>query len=156
MPYLCLTSPVGRITLFEEGGHLVSLEWGHAPEPSSSSLLDEAARQLAAYFEGRLRIFDLPLALAGTPFQLRAWEALRAIPYGQTRSYAFIARALGSAPRAVGGACARNPIPILVPCHRVLGADGSLGGYSGGAGVETKRALLHLEASAPVASHPLP
>jgi len=101
--------------------------------------------QLTAYFEGRLKRFDLPLAPVGTAFQLSVWEALKAIPYGEVASYGEIARAIGNpkAVRAVGGANARNPIPIIIPCHRVIGSDGSLTGFGGG--LETKRRLLDLE-----------
>ena len=102
--------------------------------------------QLEAYFCGTLTRFDLPLDLAGTDFQLRIWRALRAIPYGQTRTYGQIAKALGQpgAARAVGLANNQNPVPIIVPCHRVIGADGSLTGYGGG--LPRKRRLLELEA----------
>ena len=90
----------------------------------------------------------MPLAPAGSGFRQRVWQAMQAIPVGETRSYGALARALGSAPRAVGGACGANPIPILIPCHRVV-AGGGLGGYSGGAGLATKIALLKLEGALP-------
>ncbi len=89
--------------------------------------------------------FDLPLALDGTAVELGVWRLLAAIPYGETRSYGELGRALGLAPRAVGRACGSNPLPIVIPCHRVIGKDGNLGGYSGGEGAETKRRLLQLE-----------
>jgi methylated-DNA-[protein]-cysteine S-methyltransferase len=146
MPRLTLESPLGRLTLFEEDGRLVALDWGGkraAGEPTS--MLREAKRQLAAYFEGRRRAFDLPLAPWGSPFELRVWQLMTDIPYGETRSYGDLARELAAAPRAVGQACGRNPLPILIPCHRVLAAEGRLGGYSGGKGTETKRRLLMLE-----------
>jgi methylated-DNA-[protein]-cysteine S-methyltransferase len=146
MPRLTLESPLGRLTLFEEDGRLVALDWGGkraAGEPTS--MLREAKRQLAAYFEGRRRAFDLPLAPRGSPFELRVWQLMTDIPYGETRSYGDLARELAAAPRAVGQACGRNPLPILIPCHRVLAAEGRLGGYSGGKGTETKRRLLMLE-----------
>lgn len=116
-----------------------------APAPVASSLTALRAA-LDAYFSGRAVTFDLPLAPAGTPFQREVWTALRDIPFGATASYADIARRIGRprAVRAVGAANARNPIAILVPCHRVIGADGSLTGYAGG--LERKRALLALEA----------
>lgn len=111
----------------------------------SCPLLIETARQLRAYFAGELREFRLPLDLQGSPFQLSVWRALRAIPYGQTRSYSDIARAVGSpqAMRAVGAANGSNPVPIVVPCHRVIGAGGSLVGYGGG--LPLKKRLLELE-----------
>jgi methylated-DNA-[protein]-cysteine S-methyltransferase len=106
---------------------------------------DTVHAQLAAYLGGRRRSFDLHLAPMGTPFQLRVWTRLCQIPWGETRSYAEVARALGmpAAARAVGRACGQNPVPIFIPCHRVVGADGGLGGYS--PGLAHKRALLHLE-----------
>jgi methylated-DNA-[protein]-cysteine S-methyltransferase len=114
--------------------------------PDQSPPLDEARRQLEAYFAGELREFDLPLAPEGSEFQLRVWEQLRAIPYGETISYGELARRVGdpAAARAVGLANGRNPLPVIVPCHRVIGADGSLTGFGGG--LERKRRLLELEA----------
>jgi methylated-DNA-[protein]-cysteine S-methyltransferase len=108
-------------------------------------VVTEAARQLRAYFAGQLRRFDLPLDMQGTPFQLRVWRELERIPYGETRSYRQIAAAIGSprAVRAVGAANGANPIPIVVPCHRVIGAGGRLVGYGGG--LALKRRLLELE-----------
>jgi methylated-DNA-[protein]-cysteine S-methyltransferase len=100
---------------------------------------------LQDYFDGKRLTFDLPLAPHGSAFQKRVWAALCAIPPGETRSYADIARVIGSAPRAIGGANGANPIPIIIPCHRVVAADGSLGGYSGGDGPATKQYLLDLE-----------
>jgi len=143
--YLSMNSPVGPLTLFEEAGDLTVLEWGRVPAANASPLLTEATRQLTAYFDGRLRDFDLPLAPAGTEFQQRVWRAMRAIPYGETETYGELARKLQSVARAVGGACGANPLPILIPCHRVTGAGGALTGYSAGQGVETKRNLLRLE-----------
>ena len=115
-------------------------------------ILVEAARQLTAYFSGSLREFTLPLDLAGTDFQQRVWKVLRSIPYGQTRSYGWLAAATGNprAVRAVGSANARNPAPIVVPCHRVIAAGGGLQGYAGG--LEIKRLLLDLEAHSAAAS----
>ena len=109
------------------------------------ALLREAADQLHAYFAGERDAFELPLDLHGTGFQRAVWRALLKIPGGRTRSYGEIARALGSAAavRAVGGAVGRNPLSVIVPCHRVVGSDGSMTGYAGG--VERKRALLELE-----------
>ena len=145
-----MNSPLGPLTVFEDRGAVVAVEWGRAgrPDPSSSSpspLLEEARRQFGVYFDGRLKVFDLSLNPAGSAFQRAVWGQMRRIPYGRTRTYGDIADALMSAPRAVGGACGRNPIPIIIPCHRVVGADGRMTGYSGGAGIETKIQLLRLE-----------
>jgi methylated-DNA-[protein]-cysteine S-methyltransferase len=151
MNYLTVASPLGELTIFADvfdgGGAIVALEFGCAPEPAGSPgvLLRRVARQLTDYFAGRRKVFDLPLRPAGTPFQRRVWAALSAIPYGATLTYGALARKLRSAPRAVGGACGANPIPIMIPCHRVLGADRRLGGYSGEGGPTTKRHLLALE-----------
>ncbi|OIR00767.1 methylated-DNA--protein-cysteine methyltransferase, constitutive [mine drainage metagenome] len=149
MPYLTVPSPLGDLTLFEENGQLVALDWGAVDGESETPLLQAAARQLDAYFDGRLRQFDLPLAPAGTTFQKRVWSAMQAIPYGQVLRYADVARMLNSGPRAVGGACGRNPLPILIPCHRIVGSNGGLGGYSGQDGIESKRFLLNLEQGEP-------
>ena len=145
MPHLSINSPLGPLTVFEEAGALVALDFGRAPDGGASPLLDEAAVQLEAFFDGKRRAFRLPLAPAGSAFQRAVWAAIEGIPYGETRTYGEIARQLASAARAVGAACAANPIPIVIPCHRVLGAAGRLTGYSGGEGPETKRALLVLE-----------
>lgn len=148
MPIATLTTPVGGLVLEEADNAIVRIGWtdsftGTPPTP----LLAEAARQLSAYFEGRLKTFDLPLAPGGEPLERAVWDAMCRIPYGETRTYGALAEAIGSNARAVGGACGRNPIPIVIPCHRVLGAGGRLVGYSGGEGVETKQALLRLEGS---------
>jgi methylated-DNA-[protein]-cysteine S-methyltransferase len=145
MPQLSLHSPLGDVTVSEEEGAVVALDWGWGRDQQETTLLRAARVQLFAYFDRELTVFHLALAPRGTAFQQRVWRALRAIPYGKTRSYADLAAALGSAPRAVGQANAVNPIPIIIPCHRVVAANG-LGGYSGGDGLLTKRALLELEA----------
>jgi methylated-DNA-[protein]-cysteine S-methyltransferase len=145
MPQLSLHSPLGDLTVSEEDGAIVSLDWGWGRDQHETALLRAARRQLLAYFDRELTTFDLPLVPDGTAFQQRVWQALCAIPYGRTRSYAQLAASLGSAARAVGQANAANPIPIIIPCHRVVAANG-LGGYSGGDGASTKRVLLELEA----------
>lgn len=116
-----------------------------APKGPAGSILDRTRRQLEQYFAGRRRSFDVPLDLRGTDFQLAAWRAMTRIPYGTTISYADQARSIGkpTAFRAVGSANGRNPVPIIVPCHRVLASDGTLGGYS--LGLSMKRRLLSLE-----------
>ena len=139
-----VASPVGRLVLVAEGDAIVRLHWGESalPEAAPDPLLAEARAQLAAYFAGRLTRFTLPLAPGGSAFERRVWRALCAIPFGDTVTYGALARDLSSAPRAVGRAVARNPLPILIPCHRVVGSRGALVGYSGAGGVATKRALL--------------
>ena len=144
MPSLSIPSPVGQLTIDETDDKIVAIRWGNGAGGHGSPLLDEAARQLAAYFDGKLRHFDLPLAPTGTPFEGRVLAAMQAIPYGETRTYGDLAHATDSGPRAVGRACGRNPIPIVIPCHRVL-ARGGLGGYSGLGGLATKQRLLALE-----------
>lgn len=156
-PYVTHTwvdSPLGPLTLRAHDGVLSGLympEHRHGPAPAALGERDDdglpaVREQLAAYFASQLTVFDLPLELRGTDFQRRVWAALRAIPYGETRTYGELAAAIGapSASRAVGLANGRNPISIVVPCHRVVGAGGSLTGYAGG--VDRKRALLDLEA----------
>ena len=146
MPQLSLLTPLGEITLSEEDGAIVALDWGRGRDRAETPLLREAAAQLQDYFDGTRTTFDLPLAPRGTPFRLRVWEALRRIPAGETRSYQQIAREVGCpSARAIGGANGANPIPIIIPCHRVVAADGTLGGYSGADGPATKRYLLDLE-----------
>jgi methylated-DNA-[protein]-cysteine S-methyltransferase len=148
-----MESPIGILTLVAEAGAIRGIYFEthrHAPGlapgvPASGEdlrVLREAERQLRAYFDGALRSFDLPLAARGTPFQERTWTALRAIPFGERCSYAALAATIGAprAVRAVGGANGRNPLSIVVPCHRVIGSDGSLTGYGGGE--ERKRWLL--------------
>ncbi len=146
MAHVSMNTPVGALTIFEDEGSIVVIEWGRAAAPVSSPLVLEAKRQLDAYFDGRTKEFDLPVAPRGTPFQQAVWALMSAIPFGATRTYGDLARRLGTAPRPIGGACGRNPIPIVIPCHRVVGSGSwPLGGYSGGEGVPTKLALLRLE-----------
>lgn len=143
--YTSMNSPVGPLTVFETDGAIIALEWGRVPASRSSPLLNDATRQLTAYFDGHLETFDLPVAPAGSDFQHRVWQAMSEIPYGRTETYGELAQRIGGVARAVGGACGANPIPILIPCHRVTGAGGRMTGYSAGEGIETKRALLRLE-----------
>ena len=145
MPQLSLHTPLGEVTISEDGGAIVALDWGRGRDQEATPLLCQARDQLQDYFDGKRMSFDLPLAPEGSEFQKRVWAALCAIPPGETRSYADIARTIGSAPRAVGGANGANPIPLFIPCHRVIAADGTLGGYSGGDGPATKRYLLDHE-----------
>ena len=138
---LLLVASASGIRTIQFGPHPASEGQRNAGNP----LLMEAARQLQAYFDGQLREFQLPLDVQGTDFQKRVWGQVAAIPYGETRSYLQISTALGSprAVRAVGAANGANPVPIVVPCHRVIGAKGSLVGYGGGLGM--KKRLLELE-----------
>lgn len=147
---LTLPSPFGPLTLFAADGKIVALEWGQgAATPGTiPEVLSAAKDQLTAYFDRRLTAFDLPLDPAGTDFQKRVWATMRAIPFGQVRTYGDVAAELKTAPRAVGGACGANPIPILIPCHRIIGGNGQMGGYSGDGGIATKTALLRLENAA--------
>ena len=142
-----MMTPLGPLTLQSDGSALQSALFGvPAPPPDQPHpLLTEAARQLDAYFARTRRTFDLPLAPVGTPFQQRVWAALREIPWGETRTYAGMARTLGDAKltRAVGAANGQNPLAVLIPCHRVIGARGELVGYAGG--MDRKVALLALE-----------
>jgi methylated-DNA-[protein]-cysteine S-methyltransferase len=144
MPHLSLHTPIGDITVFEQAGAIVSLDWGWVPRQHPSPLLHAARDQLEAYFDGKLTAFDLPLAPPGTPYRRQVWQALRDIPYGETRSYREIAAAIGGSARSVGQANGHNPIPLIIPCHRVVAAN-HIGGYSGGDGLSTKRWLLDLE-----------
>ncbi|KIL97872.1 Methylated-DNA--protein-cysteine methyltransferase [Paramagnetospirillum magnetotacticum MS-1] len=145
MPQLAFNSPIGPLALFEADGAIVALDWGFLPENDETPLLLKARDQLEEYFDGKRTSFDLPLAPHGTAFQQKVWAALAKIPFGQTKSYGELAEQLGTAPRALGGACGRNPIPVIIPCHRVLGAKGAMGGYSGIDGIETKEFLLRHE-----------
>ena len=151
-----MDSPVGELRIVEEGGAITAIHF--APDEARPAdggrddtcpVLIEAVRQLGAYFAGELETFDLPLAPVGTPFQTKVWEQLRTIPYGETLTYGQIALRLGltgHGSRAVGLANGRNPVPIVVPCHRVIGANGTLTGYAGG--LERKQQLLELEQDA--------
>ena len=145
MPQLSLHSPVGDLTISSEDDALVAIDWGWGGDQTRSPVLQEAKDQLEAYFDGKLKRFKLPLKPAGAEFQRQVWRLMEKIPYGQTRSYGDLAALLGSGARPVGTACGRNPLPIVIPCHRVLAAGGRLGGYSGAGGLDTKSALLELE-----------
>ena len=137
-------APIGDLTISAEDNIIVSLDWGWAQEQNTNTLLQDAKSQLNDYFDGLRKNFDLPLDPPGTKFQQRVWSMMEQIPHGKTITYGEIAKALGSSARAVGMACGANPIPVIIPCHRVVAAN-DMGGYSGDGGVETKKALLHLE-----------
>ncbi|MEQ9125176.1 MAG: methylated-DNA--[protein]-cysteine S-methyltransferase [Alphaproteobacteria bacterium] len=140
-------SPLGGLLLSASADALVEIGWTDAPPTGAfpSPLLEETARQLAAYFADPKAAFTLPLAPAGDAFEQAVWREMCAIPPGLTATYGDLGQATGRPARAVGGACGRNPIPIVIPCHRVVGADGRMVGYSGRGGVETKRWLLQHE-----------
>ena len=147
VPQLSLHTPVGDLSVSEENGAIVSVDWGWGSRQGETRLLRRARDQLDRYFDGKLCAFEVPLAPAGSTYQQRVWQALCSIPYGTTRTYRDIARVAGGSPRSVGQANGHNPIPIIIPCHRVV-ASTHLGGYSGGYGLDTKRWLLALEAPA--------
>ncbi len=146
-------TPIGPLTLEARDGFLVAVGFGGGPgaDPGPGSLLERAAREIREYLEGRRTRLTVPYRLPdrATPFRRRVWAALERIPYGRVRTYGDLARELGTSPRAVGGACAANPLPLLVPCHRVVARDG-LGGFAGqwqtGLALDVKRVLLDLEA----------
>ena len=140
-----LDTPLGPVSVTEEAGVITRLDWRALPD-DPSDLTREAARQLQAYFDGRLTQFDLPLDF-GTGFNEQVRRAMFAIPMGETRTYGDLARELKAPAQAVGQACGANPVPILIPCHRILGAH-SLGGFSAKGGVETKVWLLKHEGAA--------
>ena len=153
-----ISSPIGDLLLVgdEDSLHGLYFQYGkrgpHAPEEeweSAEKPFREVKRQLKAYFDGKLKAFDVPLSPRGTEFQLKVWEALRTIPYGKTWSYGELARRIRrpDAQRAVGAANGQNPLPVIVPCHRVIGADGSLTGFGGGLPIKQK--LLALEGALP-------
>lgn len=157
-------SPIGELTLVADDGALVGLylaehrrrpataTWGSPVDRGDDPVLDAAATQLGEYFDGTRRVFDLPLRAAGNPFEQAVWALLGTIPYGETRSYVALARSLGGPglARAVGAANGRNPLSVVVACHRVVGADGRLVGYAGG--LARKRFLLDLEQPAAAAA----
>ena len=155
LSYRHMNSPVGRLKLVADDSHLVAVLWpddrplrvtlGDMRQDLHHPVLCEAKRQLTEFFKGDRRIFEVPIQFQGTVFQKRVWEQLLRIPYGMTRSYGHLAAAIGnrSASRAVGSAIGKNPLSIIVPCHRVIGATGKLTGFAGG--LETKARLLELE-----------
>ena len=139
-----LACPFGTIGVVEEDGAITKLIWEGSDQGESSGAAVEAVRQLELYFSGKLQVFDLPLAPRGTPFQQQVYAEMSAIPLGETLTYGDIADKLEVAPQPVGQACGSNPIPIIIPCHRVVGLEG-LGGFSAPGGVETKVKLLRFE-----------
>ena len=142
---ISFVSLLGPITIFEEGGKIVSLLFSYSEHSDSSPLLEKAKEEIEEYFQGKRKTFDLPLDAKGTEFQKRVWKELLDIRYGETLSYGEIEDRIGTkAYRAIGNACGKNPIPILIPCHRVVGKD-NIGGFS--LGLDLKRKLLDIERS---------
>lgn len=145
MHKLAMTSPFGRLVLMADDAAITRIRWDEtmaAPAETSSAVLQEARRQLDAYAQRRLRDFDLPVRADGTGFQQQVWALMQQIPYGQTMTYGEMATRLGGIAREVGSACGSNPIPIVIPCHRVVGGGGRMTGFSGGRGVDSKAQLL--------------
>lgn len=147
MPTCSVLTRFGPLWITQTDDAITRLDWEGTETDPETPLLREAAAQLTAYDAGRLQVFDLPLHVAGSAFQRAVCDAMRAIPFGYTCTYGDIARDLGARAQAVGGACGGNPIPVIIPCHRVMGAKG-LTGFSGKGGVETKVALLRHEGAA--------
>ena len=142
---ISFVSLLGPITIFEEGGKIVSLLFSYSEHSDSSPLLEKAKEEIEEYYQGKRKTFDLPLDAKGTEFQKRVWKELLDIRYGETLSYGEIGDRIGTkAYRAIGNACGKNPIPILIPCHRVVGKD-NIGGFS--LGLDLKRKLLNIERS---------
>ena len=145
MPQLSFHSPIGDLTVSEEDGALVSVDWGRSRDQDGTLLLCTARDQIQEYLKGKRTDFDLPLRPKGTAFQMRVWTAMQKIPFGKVQTYGALAKRIKSGPRPVGTACSANPLPIVIPCHRVVATGGGLGGYSGEGGLDTKRTLLALE-----------
>jgi len=145
MPELIVNSPVGPLAIVETNRAITAIEWRRSESHIQTEILMLASKEMARYFAGELTIFTVPLNPKGTEFQRRVWKTILEIPYGGLATYGHIAKTLNSSPRAVGGACGRNPIPIIIPCHRVVGSNGGLTGYTGADGTTTKSFLLEHE-----------
>lgn len=144
MPVASLPTLVGPLAVTVEADAVTRLTWSSDTEGEPCALLKETLSQLQAYFDGRLKTFDLPLAPKGNDLHQAVFKAMLDIPYGQTRTYGDVAKELGTYGQPIGQACGANPIPVIIPCHRILSATG-LGGYSGAGGLDTKITLLKLE-----------
>lgn len=149
MGTLNTTTPVGVLALWSNGEAIIKVSW---QENDTDAIIDdpdpvcrEAAREIAAYFDGSLRKFSVATSFQGSSLQTGVWNAMTKIPFGSVLTYGDVARIVGSEPQAVGTACGQNPIPVIVPCHRIVGAAGKLVGFSGGKGIETKAYLLDHE-----------
>lgn len=148
MAQMSLDTQFGPLCVTETDGAITALDWHHARASQPTALLREALSQLAAYDAGELEAFELPLSVAGSALQRAVCAAMSAIPKGETRTYGEIAKEVGASAQSVGQACGGNPIPVIIPCHRVMGAGGKLTGFSGAGGVEMKVALLRHESAA--------
>lgn len=153
---IAFDSPIGRLLIHSDGTHLVGLDilpesdralTAHLPHSSGDQIITNTLTQLQEYFAGTRTSFNIPLKTSGTPFQQKIWATLHTIPFGHTMTYQELGEkaGVGRAPRAVGGAVGKNPIALVIPCHRILGATNTITGYSGGEGVVTKEHLLRLE-----------
>jgi len=145
MPELTINSPLGPLTLVEHNGAITNLLWRKSRSYTRTHLLSTAQDQLDNYFAGKLRTFSVPLNVGGTKFQQAVCKRITEIPYGRTATYGEISKLLNSSPRAIGNACGKNPLPIIIPCHRIIGANGALTGYTGRRGINAKAFLLKLE-----------
>ncbi len=134
-----MQTPVGTLSVIEINGKVCALNW------ADGEMSKNAEKQLDEYFNKQRKVFDFEYELEGTAFQKKVWKALLNIPYGTTKTYKDIAEEVGSHPRAIGGAVGANPVPIFIPCHRVVGSSGKMTGFSGGEGIPTKETLLKLE-----------
>ncbi|WP_299482555.1 methylated-DNA--[protein]-cysteine S-methyltransferase [uncultured Roseibium sp.] len=148
MPVTDIETWLGRLSIHETEGAITQLQWDGAKRQEETPLLREAASQVTAYLDGQLKEFDLPLAPRGGELHQAVFKAMLEIPYGNTRTYGDVAKELNTYGQPVGQACGANPIPIIIPCHRILSVNG-LGGYSGSGGLDTKIALLKLEGGYP-------
>ena len=144
---LSFSTPIGALTLVQEGEEITRLLWQSPGNEKGSPVLFRAKDQINNYFKGTRKSFSLSVRPHGTKFQGRVWSILMTIPYGKVKTYGEVARILKTSPRAVGNACGQNPIPLIIPCHRIVGTNGSLTGYSGGDGLKTKAFLLEHENS---------
>lgn len=144
MPTISFHTRIGNLSLTECHDQITKLSWGSSREQHQTTLLISARAELLSYFAGELETFTIPLHPTGTDYQMKVWAQIQSIPHGETRTYSWLSTLTSSSPRAVGGACGQNPIPVLIPCHRVISKSG-LGGYSGGGSTLTKLFLLRLE-----------
>jgi methylated-DNA-[protein]-cysteine S-methyltransferase len=144
-----LDTPTGRLLIKSNGLAITRVAWLKRDDPiptgETDTVCDRAAAELTEYFSGSLKTFTVPIHLEGSDLQLRVWQVMREIPFGQVLTYGDVAHQIGSEPQAVGTTCGQNPIPVIVPCHRIVGAGGKLTGFSGGNGIETKAFLLDHE-----------
>jgi methylated-DNA-[protein]-cysteine S-methyltransferase len=148
MAQISLETRFGVLCITEEDGAICRVTWGHARYPDETDVLRRAGEQLRAYDAGETESFDLPLVVRASSLVRAVCDEMSEIPFGETRTYGEIATKVGASAQAVGQACGQNPIPVIIPCHRVMGSGGKLTGYSGGRGVETKIALLRHERAA--------